>query len=341
MWGKSADKEIGVVAEATRKPLLMLRVMVLVNLVVIIASTAWIVENFTFFERLVPRSVRSLVLPLAKREAKIAEPNAVDAAPEPSTVVASPAAPVSQPAETPAEQSPVVGSPFAPASSGAARAIQRDSPYFLPILETGYEQLTGLGDEAAGYGLYSYGILTHASPRSAAFLGEIFKSLPPIAETGGAARAQLNIFYIPTIKGGAGGLADLVKPSRDDLAKLAARYTKEMYDYSMAQAILRHVCNPPAKTIEGLCKGSMSRGPYILTYAKPASSLEPAHPPFLFVDLSDVHPRAYAELIDAFRAVVKQDDVTDDAKIHSLRLGLMLHFPQQISFHQSKGQSWI
>jgi hypothetical protein len=64
-------------------------------------------------------------------------------------------------------------------------------------------------------------------------------------------------------------------------------------------------------------------GPYILTYAKPASGLEPVPPPFLFVDLSNINPHAFPEFISAFKAIVKQDDVTDDAKLHSLRLKLL------------------
>jgi len=60
-----------------------------------------------------------------------------------------------------------------------------------------------------------------------------------------------------------------------------------------------------------------------LANARPASSLEPVPPPFLFVDLSDINPSAYPEFISAFRAVVKQEDVTDDAKLHSLQLKVL------------------
>jgi len=187
---------------------------------------------------------------------------------------------------------------------------------------TGYDQLRGLGREAAGYGLYSYGVLTAASPRSAAFLGEIFKSMPPIGGTG-AARAQLNIFYIPTKNGTVLDLAALAEASRNGQTKVAVRYSEAMYDYKTARAILNHLCNPPAKAMTSLCKGPMTGGPYILANARPASSLEPVPPPFLFVDLSDINPSAYPEFISAFRAVVKQEDVTDDAKLHSLQLKVL------------------
>ena len=56
-----------------------------------------------------------------------------------------------------------------------------------------------------------------------------------------------------------------------------------------------------------------------MTSARPASGLEPVPPPFLFVDLSDINPHAYPEFISAFRAVIKREDLTEDAKLHSLR----------------------
>jgi hypothetical protein len=67
----------------------------------------------------------------------------------------------------------------------------------------------------------------------------------------------------------------------------------------------------------------MSGGPYILANARPASILEPVPPPFLFVDLSDINPHAYHEFISAFRAVLKQEDATDDAKLNAVRLKVL------------------
>jgi hypothetical protein len=235
-------------------------------------------------------------------------------APEPKTIMAAPAAEPAEPATAPAKPQIVEMKPPEP----EARAPEVKPPQ-QAIPGKGYDQLKGLGREAGGYGLYSYGVLTTPSPRSAALLGEIFKSIPSI----GAARTQLNIFYIPTKKEKVADLAALVQASRDDQTKLAARYSDALYDYKMARAILSHLCNPPAKPMTSLCKGPMSGGPYILANARPASSLEPVPPPFLLVDLSDINPHAYAEFISAFGTVLKQEDVTDDAKLYSLRLKVL------------------
>jgi hypothetical protein len=265
-------------------------------------------------------SAAAQLLPEGKApEQKAPEPKPVK--PVPAAAPVQLAAPPAQPAAAPAEPA------IAPAKPQTVETKPPEQEAKLPeikppqqtMLATGYDQLRGLGREAAGYGLYSYAVFTSTSPRSAAFLSELFKSIPSI----GAARPQLNIFYIPTKKEKVPDLATLVEASRNDQTKLAVRYSEAMYDYKMARAILSHLCNPPAKAMTSLCKGPMSGGPYILANARPASTLEPVPPPFLFVDLSDINPHAYPEFISAFRAVVKQEDATDDAKLYSLRLKVL------------------
>jgi hypothetical protein len=238
-------------------------------------------------------------------------------APEPKPVIRELTAAPNERPVAPAEPQTIE---LKPAETGV-RAPEVKPPQ-RAILETGYDQLRGLGREAAGYGLYSYGVLTAPSPRSAAFLSEIFRSMPSIGDAN-AARSQLNIFYIPTKKEKVADLPALVEGSRDDQMKFAVRYSEVMYDYKMARAILSHLCNPPTKAMTSLCKGPMSGGPYILTNARPASILEPIPPPFLFVDLSDINPGAYSEFTTALRAVVNQEDLTDDAKLHSVRLKVL------------------
>jgi len=193
----------------------------------------------------------------------------------------------------------------------------------LLILETGYSPLPELGREEAGYGLYSYAVLaSNSSDRSAAFLAEVFKSIPSIEETA-AKRAQLNIFYVPIKKEKSNDYADAVKSSGTDVKTLGATYAASLYDYKVGRAILNHICNPPADPMRDLCQGDMSRGPYIFTYEKPASDMEPVPPPFLFVDLSDIHPGAFGEFVSAFRAQVKREDISDGARINTTRLALL------------------
>jgi hypothetical protein len=192
----------------------------------------------------------------------------------------------------------------------------------LRILETGYSHLSELGKEEDGYGLYSYAILPSESSRAAVFLSQLFKEIPSIGDTG-AQRSQLNIFYVPLKKDREDAFAALIQTSAANAEKMGTEYSRSFYDYRIARALLNHVCNPPADSIRELCDGDLSRGPYIFTYASPASSMDSVPPPFLFVDLSNVHEQAFGELIAAFRAQVKRDDITDQARIRTLRLTIL------------------
>jgi len=170
--------------------------------------------------------------------------------------------------------------------------------------------------------LYSYAILPSESRRAAVFLSQLFKEIPSIGDTS-AQRSQLNIFYVPLKKDRESDFATLIQTSGANPEKMGAEYSRSFYDHRIARALLDHVCNPPADSIRELCDGDLSRGPYIFTYASPASSMDSVPPPFLFVDLSNVHEQAFGELIAAFRSQVKRDDISDQARIRTLRLTIL------------------
>jgi sugar lactone lactonase YvrE len=191
--------------------------------------------------------------------------------------------------------------------------------FTIRIATTNYAQLQALGGEAAGYGLYSYAILPVNSGRASAFLSEIFKSTLPIEGTY-AKPNQLNILYIPLQKDKRIDFSTAAQVSGNDTKKLGDSYSNSFYDYQIATAILYHVCSAPPANMIRLCLEDLSKGPFIFTYAAPASKLEDVPPPYLFVDLSDVHERAFGEFLTAFREQVKREDVSDRKRIDTLRL---------------------
>src|SRR6266581_939481 len=212
-----------------------------------------------------------------------------------------------------------------PAADTAAAAVQpgpASSGGRLRILETGYSHLSELGKEDEGYGLYSYAILPSESRRAEIFLSQLFKEIPSIYDTS-ARRSQLNIFYVPLKKDREREFATLIQTSAANFEKMGEEYSRSFYDYRIARALLDHVCNQPADNIRKLCDGDLSRGPYIFTYASPASSMSSVPPPFLFVDLSNVHAQAFGELIAAFRWQLKRDDISDQVRIRTLRLMIL------------------
>jgi hypothetical protein len=190
------------------------------------------------------------------------------------------------------------------------------------IVDTRYGLLSELGKEAAGYGLYSYAILPSETKRGEIFLTKLFEEVASIG-TYDSDRLKLNIVYIPAKRDREIDFATLRDASGTTPEKMAAETSRSFYDYGMARALLDHVCNSSDDDIRRTCRGGLSRGPYIFTYASPASTMSLMPPPFLFVDLSDIHEQAFGEFVDAFKAQVKRDDITDKARIRTLRLTIL------------------
>jgi hypothetical protein len=216
----------------------------------------------------------------------------------------------------PYDVTPATGLPQAgPASQKSASTGPKPR-----ILDTGYGHLVEAGKEMDGYGLYSYAILPAHSKRAELFLSELFREVQSINKLQ-ANRRQLNLLYIPLRKDKEADLAKLT--ASGETGKIQADYANSYYDYGMARSLLYHICNTPDDQVRDLCSGGLSRGPYIFTYAAPASTIEPVPPPFLFVDLSDMDDRGFAELLDAFRAQVLREDISDRVRIDTLRLKVL------------------
>jgi hypothetical protein len=222
------------------------------------------------------------------------------------------AAPVARPPQPPAGSQRPITTVTSP-SAGAPR--QR-------IIDTGYGQLTEIGGEAPDFGLYSYVILPTPSERATRLLTEIFTDVPAISDLP-TNPPQHNILYIPLRKESAARFNELRQRLGRTPDRMAADYAATFYDYRTARGLLHAVCNPPADSIREFCAGDLSRGPYLFTYAAPASTMRSVPPPFLFVDLSDVHGDAFRELLAAFNEQVKRDDITDRARIETLRLRVL------------------
>jgi hypothetical protein len=183
------------------------------------------------------------------------------------------------------------------------------------ILETGYARLDSVGAEKPGYGLYSYILITSYSNKSVKLLDEIFKVIPNIKNTA-ASPNQINILYIPFVK----EKENEFSIAAQSAGTLGEKYAASFYNFQMARAILDHLCNPPADVLRQLCGSDLSRGPFIFTYEKPASTFEPIQAPYLFVDLRDVHENAFAEFVSAYQEQVKSDDVNAGERLNTLRL---------------------
>ncbi len=186
------------------------------------------------------------------------------------------------------------------------------------ILGTAYDFLYAPGAETEGYGLYSYVILPRPGERAVAFVRELVGSFPA-ASAVTESKQRINILYLPTKAGGRGQAAFAADV---DTAAIKAFLDKN-YDFAMAQGLLYHLCDRPAPAVAQLCANDLSGGPYLLTYATKVSDLSPLPPPFLFVDLTNVRPRAFPLFVAAYAAQVKRPDFSDGERLSDFRLQLL------------------
>jgi hypothetical protein len=192
-------------------------------------------------------------------------------------------------------------------------------PQYSRILASVYDYFDRAGAEELGYGLYSYIVLPFHSLRAERFLEELFKT------TGYAIDSlidleNLNVIYLPIRADQLPSLRPMLSRGSTPAVNL---FATQFYDYALAQKLLVQICTAPAEVIRDLCMSDLSGGPYLFTYARPASALSPVPPPYLFLDLSQVHIRAFGEFIAAYKAQVKRSDYSDRERIDTLRLRLL------------------
>jgi hypothetical protein len=188
-----------------------------------------------------------------------------------------------------------------------------------PILSSIYGYLSNADREEPGYGLYSYALLPVYSLRAEHFLAEVLNT------TGYQGHSlidprSMNIIYLPTQADKMRAVTGRTQASR---APSGHEFATEFYDYALAQKLLAHICEIPAEEVLDLCATDLSRGPYLLTYGHPISLLSSVAPPYLVVDLSGVHTRAFSEFIVAYKEQVKRPNYPVGERIDALRLRVL------------------
>jgi hypothetical protein len=186
------------------------------------------------------------------------------------------------------------------------------------IFDTVYAFLKDSKPERPGYGLYSYALITAESPRAKRFLAELFRTTIA-ADDSRVEPKRLNIVYLPVRD----AWNPSWRPKTETLYASAEEFLHEAYDFPLAQKLLSQLCAAPAETVREMCQGDLSRGPYLLTYVSPISTVPQFPPPYLVLDLSDVHEAAFGEFIAAYKTQIKRTDYTDRERIDTFRLELL------------------
>jgi hypothetical protein len=192
-------------------------------------------------------------------------------------------------------------------------------PIKREILGSVYDYLYRSGVEKANYGLYSYVLLPRPTQRGEQLLAKLFETTS-FVKLNQIATSNINLTYLP-VK--ATEIQSLIPLVSNGSAPPTDLFAAEYYDYGLAQKLLAQICRSPPDAIREVCQTDLSRGPYLFTFPRPASALETPPPPHLFVDLSEVHEKAFGEFIAAYKAQVKRPEFADMERVDNLRLRIL------------------
>lgn len=187
------------------------------------------------------------------------------------------------------------------------------------VLASVYDYLYRPSIERPGYALYSYLLLPSESSRGTRLLREIF-STTSFVELDGVGADQLNVVYIPTRRTEIRRLLPIVSTGT---APSASNFSRKSYDYVLARSLLTRICAAVAEKEQSGCSEDPSLGPYIFTFLQPVSGLEAVPAPFLLLDLSNVHERAFGEFVAAYKEQVRQPRFSDRHRIDTFRLRIL------------------
>lgn len=187
------------------------------------------------------------------------------------------------------------------------------------ILGSVYDYLYRASIEKAHYGLYSYLLLSAPGPRSEQLLREVFRTTSYV-DLADVTTEQLNIVYLPVR---AATIPQLLPIVSNGAAPDPAEFAMRFYDYALARSLLSRLCQTPTDSTARLCQSDPSLGPYIVTYAQPASAAHPLPRPCLLVNLSGVPSEAFGEFVAAYKEQTQRPDFAAGERVNTLRLRLL------------------
>jgi hypothetical protein len=190
------------------------------------------------------------------------------------------------------------------------------------IIDTRSAPLVQPGEEADGFGLYTYVLVRHSADRDSHFLQDLVTTAPSAAGVAPPLRAQIDLMLIPANPCPTGAAATAANCSAPEPETIAGDL-KAQYNFEESNTILEQLCANPPQQIVKFCREPFGEGPFLFTYARPVSKMNSIPPPFLFFDFTDQDEAAFPDYIDAYEAVLKSDDFTDDSKLKTLRLRIL------------------
>jgi hypothetical protein len=212
--------------------------------------------------------------------------------------------------------------PAAPAEPLAPSGRSEGEGPKTRIIDTRSAPLLHPGEEPEGYGLYTYVLLRQSADRDSHFLKDIVATAPSASGVALPLRTQIDLMLIPA---NPCPPTPAKSPPRCPAPQVetVANDPKAAFNYDESNAILEELCANPPKQISGFCREPIGQGPFLFTYARPVTKMNPIPPPFLFFDFTDHEEAAFPDYIEAYETVPKSDDFTDDSKLNTLRLRIL------------------
>jgi hypothetical protein len=180
--------------------------------------------------------------------------------------------------------------------------------------QRGVEDLLDEQDGQPGFGLYTHVLLARPDERGRALIDAVRTIRWDPARMAPDDIARTNLFAIPVADE-----IDAVFASQEGAEAGNALIEASVYDYARAEDLLFRFCRAADDPAPPFCAGRL-RGPYLLSHADLLLDAEAVTPPYLLVDLSDVHPGAFGEMVQAVMAQVMLEDFTSREKIDTLHL---------------------
>lgn len=168
------------------------------------------------------------------------------------------------------------------------------------------------------YGLYTYVLFRAANARGERLLQALLSSTGWAEHARLAEPAAINVFIVPV---------------RDRIQTLVAVRTSnelsanlvhpDFYDYSYAASLLVNLCVSAAGgDLPDYCLAG-GGGPYLLSHPERLTPDSGIAEPYLLVDLSDVHERAFGEFVRAVKEQVMLAEFNNREKLDTFRLQLL------------------
>jgi hypothetical protein len=171
--------------------------------------------------------------------------------------------------------------------------------------------------EPKEYGRYSYVVFLQRDERAIALTREILASTAQ-ESTVATSPNELNLIEFPVRRSFWSSSDGTALLAGSTVAAVENSIVEKYYDEGFARDVLRAACRDE-KVAAVMCSRGFSQGPYLITFAEPASHEHQAKPPYLVVDLGKIQPLGFSYFIERFKEQAITTELSDRSRIDNFK----------------------